>query len=321
MALDLDAVQVFLKVAELGSFTRAANQLGLAKSRASLVVQALEKDLGARLLQRTTRTVKLTEEGELFVERARTLAADAEELSTLFSAPSTLRGRLRVDLPVNLARDRIIPRLPEFFAAHPGLELQLSCTDRRVDVLKEGFDCVVRVGPLGESTLQAKRLGALAMVNCVSPSYLVKYGAPTKLQDLERHYVVHYSTRLSPEGCGFEYFDGKRFVDWPMRALITVNSVDAYHFACRAGLGIVQAPRSAVAQPIANGELVQILPDHNCAPLPVSLVHAYGRAVPRRVRVFMDWVSRALAPYLATAKEEGLLKAPAPAPPATTASR
>lgn len=303
MALDLDAVQVFLKVAELGSFTRAANQLGLAKSRASLVVQALEKELGARLLQRTTRTVSLTEEGELFVTRARTLAADAEELSTLFSAPSTLRGRLRVDLPVNLARDRIIPRLPEFFAAHPGLELQLSSTDRRVDVLKEGFDCVVRVGPLGESSLHARRLGSLAMVNCVSPSYLVKYGTPTKLEELDQHYVVHYSTRLSPEGCGFEYFDGKRYRDWPMRALITVNSVDGYYSACRAGLGLVQVPKSSVSAAIASGELVQVLPEHACAPLPVSLVHAYGRAVPRRVRVFMDWVSRVLAPYLALSKE------------------
>lgn len=305
MALDLDAVQVFLKVAELGSFTRAASQLGLAKSRASLVVQALEKDLGARLLQRTTRSVALTEEGEVFAARARALAGEAEELSTLFSAASTLRGRLRVDFPVNLARERIIPRLPEFLAAHPGLELQVSATDRRVDVLREGFDCVLRVGALQEASLQVRRLGALAMVNCVSPSYVARHGVPTKLEELDRHLVVHYSPRLTPEGCGFEYFDGARYRDWPMRAAVTVNSVDGYHAACRAGLGLVQSPRSAMAAGLASGELVEVLPQHTCAPLPVSLVHAYGRAAPRRVRVFMDWVARVLAPYLARAKEEG----------------
>lgn len=299
MALDLQMVQVFLRVAELGSFTRAANQLGLAKSRASLLVAALEKTLGTRLLRRTTRSVTLTAEGEQFVNRARALTAEADELLSLFTAPSSLKGRLRVDLPVNLARDHVIPRLPEFLAAHPGLALQVSSTDRRVDVMKEGFDCVLRVGPPGEASLQVRRLGVLPLVTCASPAYLERYGTPRDLEDLARHYVVHYSSKLGPEDCAFEYFDGTRYRDLPMRALVTVNSVDAYRAACLAGLGLIQVPRSGVLTSLAKGELVQVLPQYTHRPLQVSVVHAYGRAVPRRVRVFMDWLAKVLQPYLA----------------------
>lgn len=299
MSLDLEAVRVFLRVAELGSFTRAASQLGLAKSRASLLVQGLEQQLGAKLLQRTTRSVALTEEGELFVTRGRALLTEADELTSLFAASRSLKGRLRIDLPAGLARDLVIPRLPEFLALHPGLELQLSATDRRVDVMREGFDCVLRVGPPGESSLQVRRLGLMPNINCASASYLARYGTPKTLEELSAHYVVHYSSKLSGDHCGFEYFDGARYREVPMRALVTVNNVDAYRAACLAGLGIVQLPRSGVLSSLARGELVEVLPSFAAAPMPVSLVHAYGRSVPRRVRVFMDWLARLLTPYFA----------------------
>jgi DNA-binding transcriptional LysR family regulator len=301
MALDLDAVRAFLTVAGLSSFTRAGAQLGLSKSRVSLLVAGLERQLGSKLLQRTTRTVQLTADGEQFKERAERLVTEVEELESLFSAPSSLRGRLRFDLPVGMARDRVIPRLPEFLAMHPNLEVQVSSSDRRVDLLREGFDCVVRVGALSDSSLQARRLGQLAMINVASAAYVVKYGNPKTLEELAGHFVVHYSTRLDAERPAFEYRDGARYRDLPMRALVTVNNVDAYQAACTAGLGIVQVPRSAMRAGLVSGALVEVLPQFPGAPLPVSLVHAYGRAAPKRVRALMDWLSRVLAPYLATA--------------------
>ncbi|PZR14999.1 MAG: LysR family transcriptional regulator [Archangium gephyra] len=294
MALELDSVRAFQKVAEQGSFTRAAAQLGLSKSRVSMLVTELEREVGSRLVLRTTRTVQLTSEGEQFLARAEGLLHDADELSTMFSAPSTLKGRLRVDLPVALARDRIIPRLPEFFAAHPNLELQLSATDRRVDVLREGFDVVLRVGSLDDSSLQVKRLGVLPMMNCASAAYLVRYGVPKTLEDLDAHYVVHYASRLGTEPPAFEYRKGGKWFDKPMRALVTVNNTDAYRAACRAGLGIIQVPRLGTT----DEEFREVLPDFTSQPLPVSLVHGYARSAPQRVRVFMAWLERVLRPHV-----------------------
>src|SRR4051812_22393618 len=141
-AMDLDSVRVFLKVAELGSFTRASQHLGLSKARASIRIQELEAELGCRLLHRSTRAVRVTTDGEQFSLRARRLLTDADDLAAMFSSPSSLRGRVRLDLPIQFARNVVIPRLPEFLGNHPQLELLVSTTDQRVDLLREGFDCV-----------------------------------------------------------------------------------------------------------------------------------------------------------------------------------
>ena len=292
--MTLDALRMFVKVAEVASFTRAAEHLGLSKARVSTAVQALEADVGSRLFQRSTRAVRLTPDGEAFLSRARQLVGDAEELATMFQAPSTLRGRVRVDMPQSLARNLFIPKLPELIAAHPHLEVQLSTTDRRVDVVREGFDCVLRVGKLDESGLTARRLGELPMMNCASPAYLKKHGTPRSLDDLDQHLVVHYAQRFGAEAPSFEYRDGDVYRDWPMRSVITVNSTDSYHAACLAGLGIIQSPRIGVLGSIAAGDMVEILPQYPSEPLPVSLVHAHGRNVPRHVRVVMNWLADGL---------------------------
>jgi DNA-binding transcriptional LysR family regulator len=292
--MEIDTLRMFVKVAELASFTRAAEHLGLSKARVSMAVQALETDVGSRLLQRSTRAVRLTPHGEEFLPRARQLVSDADELASLFQAPSSLRGLVRVDMPQSLARSTFIPRLPEWLAAHPHLEVQLSTTDRRVDVIREGFDCVLRVGKLEESGLVARRLGEMPMMNCASPAYLKKYGTPRTLDDLHDHLVVHYSIRFGTDTPGFEYRDGNVYRERPMRSLITVNSTDSYRAACLAGLGIIQSPRIGLLPSVTAGELVEILPQHKSQPLLVSLVHAHGRNVPRHVRVLMSWLGEIL---------------------------
>jgi DNA-binding transcriptional LysR family regulator len=301
MTVDVEALRVFTRVAELASFTRAAAQLGMPKARASLRVAALEAQLGARLLQRTTRTVRLTREGEQLLPRAARLVAEADELGALFQASRTLRGVVRVDLPITLARDVIIPRLPELRAAHPQLELQLSTTDRRVEVIREGFDCVLSIGRLTASRLIARRLGALAMANCASPAYLRHHGTPRALAELDRHLVVHYAQALGADPPTFEYPTGRGYALHPMRAAITVNSADAYRAACVAGLGIIQAPRLGVRALLEAGELVEILPELASEPMPVSLVHPHGHHVPKRVRAVLGWLAAVMAPQLAAA--------------------
>ena len=297
--MHVEEVRMFVKVAELGSFTRASEQLGLAKSRVSLGVKALETELGSRLLQRTTRAVRLTPDGEQFLARGRLFLDEADELATMFQATSSLRGRVRVDLPIAFARDLVIPRLPEFLAQHPQLELVVSTTDRRVDLIREGFDCVLRIGALADSGLGAKRLGELPMINCASPSYVRRFGLPRSLADLDRHQLVHYSLTLGGDEPAFEHREGGRWITRPMRSVVTVNNTDAYWSACVAGLGIIQAPRYGMVDSLRSGELVEVLPDHTCEPLAVSLVFSRGRGLPKRVRAVMTFLTQAMATALA----------------------
>jgi len=296
--MDLEGVRVFVRVAELGSFTRAAEQLGLSKARASIRVGELEAELGCRLFRRSTRAVHLTEDGEAFVARARRLVTDAEELAAMFQAPKNLRGRVRIDLPNELARNHVLPRLPAFLAAHPQLELLVSTSDRRVDVLREGFDCVLRVGELSDSSLVARRLGSLSLVNLASPSYLLKFGVPKHPDDLGRHVLVHYSQSLGGDPPAFEYREGSSDRLVPMRSLVTVNGTDAYRAACLAGLGIIPSPRSGVRAALAAGDLVEILPDFVCAPMPVSLVQDDVSRARKPVRAVVAWLAQVVAPEL-----------------------
>ncbi|HTV17215.1 MAG TPA: LysR family transcriptional regulator [Polyangiaceae bacterium] len=296
--MELSEVRMFLKVAELGSFTRAAQHLGVSKARVSLGIGALESEVGSRLLSRTTRAVRLTPDGEQFFARARRLVLDADALGSLFQSPSTLRGSVRVDLPVEFARTLVIPRLPEFLAAHPQLSVMLSTTDRRVDVVREGFDCVLRIGALPDSGLTARKLGSLPMINCASPAYLHEYGTPRSLDDLRGHLIVNYALTFGADEPSFEYPDGDGYSQWPMRSTVTVNGSDSYHAACLAGLGIIQAPRHGMLASLASGALIEVLPEHRCAPMPVSLVHAHARQVPARVRAVLTWLANTMAPHL-----------------------
>lgn len=296
--MELEALRIFVKVAELASFTRAAEHLGQPKARVSLQIQALEAALGAHLLQRTTRTVRLTADGEQLLPRAKQLVAEAEEVESLFQGSRTLRGVVRVDMPVNLARDIVIPRLPELLAVHPQLEIHFSATDRRVDVVREGFDCVLSVGHLAASGLMVRRIGEVAMASCASPAYLRKYGTPQAIADLARHFLVHYAPRLGSDPATFEYRDGDGYAEFPMRSMIRVNNVDAYRAACLAGLGIIQAPRLGLRDHLERGALVEILPDLPSEPMPVSLVHGHGRSVPKRVRAVMAWIESVIVPRI-----------------------
>jgi DNA-binding transcriptional LysR family regulator len=301
--MDLHELRIFSTVAELASFSRAAEQLGLAKGRVSTAVQHLESQVGARLLQRTTRSVRLTPDGERFLDRCKELLTEAEQLQAMFQPASTgLSGRLRIDLPNRLARDIVLPRLPEFLAAHPLLEIGISTTDRRVDLVHEGFDCVLRVGALVDSDLVARPLGRLPMRNVASPAYLRAHGTPRTLADLARHRVVHYMPSLNAQGAAWDYVDaGGSPRSVPMRANVTVNGTDAYQAAALAGLGLIQAPALGLDALVAAGELVDVLPDLRAPPMPVSLMLPHRRQLAPRVQAALAWLTQVIAPHLAPA--------------------
>ena len=294
----IDHLRSFLRVAELGSFTAAAEQLGLPKASVSLAVQRLEAEVGVQLLHRTTRRVRLTADGAQFQQRARDLLDDMEDLQGMFRRETQLKGRLRVDMSSGLARQLVIPHLPDFLARHPGLEIELSGTDRRVDLVREGFDCVVRVGPLDDNTLVARPLGVMHIVNCASPAYLAARGMPYSLEDLSHHALVHYVGTLGQRSPGFEYHDGQAYRSVPMRGAITVNSGEAYSAAALAGLGIIQVPRLGARVALAAGTLVEVLPACVAEPMPVTLLYAQRRHLPRRVAAFMDWMAALVTPEL-----------------------
>ena len=295
----LEAMQVFVRVAEQSSFTRAAESMGLLKATVSLAVQQLEASVGTRLLHRTTRKVQMTLDGRLYYERCKEVLSEVDSLQSMFQqSGQALRGRLRVDMPSGLARLCVIPRLPEFLNAHPQVEFELSTTDRLVDPVQEGFDCVLRVGAPRDPQLIVRPLGRLAFVNCASPDYLARRGTPETLADLAQHDLIDYVTTLGSKGLGFEYPDAGGYRCLPMSGPVVVNSSDAYNAACLAGLGLTQAPEIGVREPLARGELVEVLPQYRPEPMPVSLLYAHRRNLPKRVRVFMDWMAAILGPVL-----------------------
>ena len=298
------ALQVFVRVAEMGSFTRAAMLLGMPKASASVAVQRLEATLGTRLLHRTTRSVQLTTDGQALYERGRALLADLDELQTLFrSEGAALHGRLRVDMPTGTANNIVIPALPAFLAAHPELEVELGSSDRRVDLVQEGFDCVLRVGTLADSSLVAHPLGTMPQHNYASPGYLEAHGTPRSLDDLAsgRHRMVHYVPNLGAQPLGWEYSaeDGSART-LAMPGALHVTNVQAYEAACVAGIGLIQAPRAGMQRHIDSGSLVAVLPALSAPALPVSLVVAHRRGMSRRVRVFMAWMREVLEPWMQT---------------------
>ena len=291
----LELLRTFVRVTEMSSFTLAGESLGLPRSTVSEHVQALELLVGTRLLQRTTRKVQATQDGLVLYERSKDLLSHMDEIEGLFRQDeASLVGRIRIDMPNILARRVVMPRLPEFMAQHPNLELEISSTDRRVDVLSEGFDCVVRVGAQPDQSVVERHLCDFTMVNCASPEYLQRYGVPERLEDLTQHRLVHYVGVLGSRSEGFVYEQEGTLHRVPMAGSVTVNSTDCYESACLGGFGLIQAPLTGMQPHLLSGELVAVLPQFNAPSMEVSLLYARQRYLPLRVRAFMDWLGQVI---------------------------
>lgn len=294
----LDLLKTFVRVAELSSFTHASDALGLPRSSVSEQIRALEQLLGTRLLLRTTRKVQTTPDGQALYDRSKDLLAQMDELEGLFRQDNAgLSGRLRVDMPTAVARRLVMPRLGEFIDRHPLIELEISSTDRRVDLVREGFDCVMRVGELQDTTLVARKVGSFRMINCVSGAYAKRFGVPQTLEDLQQHRLINYASAVGAHHAMFEYQRDGQDYQVSMPGSVAVNDIESYEAACLGGLGIVQIPRLSEEFHRRRGDLLEVLPDYLPAPMPVSLLYAHRRHLPLRCRVFMDWLTDLLLEY------------------------
>lgn len=296
----ISAMRVFIRVAELESFSKAATSLDMAKGSVSTTIHGLETLLVARLFERTTRQVRLTSEGRSFLERCKDLLADIEEVETMFQGDTgKIAGKIRVDMSTPVARDVVIPRLAEFLARYPRVEVDLSSSERRVDLIREGIDCVVRGGNTRDAGLAERPVGVVQFVNAASPAYLKTFGKPESVDDLKSHRLILFNTVPGSPAGGFEYHDGTKYRELKMAGSITVDTADAYKTACLAGLGICQTPRIGIAAELKQKRLVEILPGLKAEPMHVSIVFPQRRMLARRVRVFIDWLEPILKAHFA----------------------
>jgi len=201
-------------------------------------------------------------------------------------------------MPTILARDIIIPRLPEFLEANPLLDVGVGTTDRRVDLIQEGYDCVLRIGTFPDLDLVVRPLGAVSMCNLASPAYLHAHGTPSSLSDLAQHRIIHFASNLSTQGAGWDYVDKGKACVQPMQCALVVNSADAYHAACIAGLGMIQSLAVTTRHLVDAGLLVEVLPQFTAAPMPVSLLYPHRRQIAPRVKAIMNWIAEVLEPHL-----------------------
>ena len=293
----IEQLHIFARVAHSGSFTLAADQLGLPRATVSLAVQQLESRLGTRLLARTTRRVALTQDGQALLERAQALVADMQELEQQFRPQGgALSGRLRVDMPSRIARRLVAPALPGFFALHPGVEVELGSSDRAVDLVQEGVDLALRVGTPPASSLVARPLGQLRMVNCASPDYLARCGTPRSPQDLARHQAVNYASPTSGRVEPWEWQQAGQVHTLALPGSVAVNNAETYIACCLAGLGLIQVPAFDVREHLQSAELVEVLPDWPAPAMPMQLLYPHRRHLSRRLQVFSQWLAEVLAP-------------------------
>lgn len=287
----LSTIRSFLRVVDTGAFTRAAESLGLPKSTVTRQVQALEAELGVKLLHRSSRRLRLTEQGEVYYKGAQDLLMQAERLDNSVSgAHATWRGQLRVEMPGALAYYLLIPRIPDFMNRYPDLQVIISVGNRTSDLINNQIDCVIRVGALHHDTLISHSLGTLPMAVCAAPHYLEKHGIPTHPSELLRHYLIQVRSPQSGRSFEHKLLKGKGSFSIQGAFQISVNDAFAALCAARAGLGIVTTYVFLVKDALIKGELVSLFDSWKVDKLPVHIAWPENRQLAPRVRLFSDWV-------------------------------
>jgi DNA-binding transcriptional LysR family regulator len=291
-----DALQLFVRIVELGSFTQAATALGTPRATATHAIKELEARLRVRLLERTTRRVRTTVDGQAFYERCRHLLHELEDAeSSLAHLAVHPRGRLRLDIHGAAATEIVLPRINEFHERYPDIELMIGSGDRLVDLVREGVDCVVRAGEPQDSSLVTRRLALLPQLTCASPAYLAAQGTPLTLADLAQHRAVNFFSAQRAEPFPFTFLVDGKVEEYQLKDWISVNNADTYVTCVEQGCGIIQLPRFHVERQLREGTLVEILAQWPCPPMVYSVLYPHHRQLSPRVRVFIDWVTQVYA--------------------------
>ncbi|SHH38039.1 LysR family transcriptional regulator [Pollutimonas bauzanensis] len=288
---NLNSLRVFVCVAEARSFTEAAKRLGLTGSAISKAVTRLEKELGVRLLQRTTRSVGLTDDGKSFFEHCQQILMDVEHAENMLSkSTSTAYGRLRLHMPVGFGRRVIMPALPVLLDRHPNLILNVELSDRNVDMAYEGIDAAVYIGEPADARLIARKLCNLRFVTCASPEYLARNGEPGTPDDLDHHHCLAYVLLHSGRYREWQFQkDGKVFSK-TVSGRLNVNNAETLLEAAMAGLGIAMISNFIAADAIRSGKLRRILTDYTPIGPQVSVIYLPNRNLSPKVRAFVDFL-------------------------------
>ena len=286
-----EAMRAFVRIVERRSFTLAAQDIGVPRSTITQTLKQLEARLGVRLVQRTTRSVSPTLDGEAYYRRCMAIIDDVEDAEGAFGGTKP-KGMLRIEVQGTLARHFLMPSLPDFFARYPDIEIAMSEGDRYVDLVREGVDCVLRFGALPDSDMVARRVGMLRRMTYAAPDYIARFGMPADIASLSGHRMVGLR-RLSTgalEPLQFATGDGMQSVVLP--APMSVTGPESYIVSARLGLGLAQMPDFHTIADLARGTLVRVLPDFPPPSVPVSLLYPPNRQLSPRVRLFMDWAAR-----------------------------
>ena len=287
----LQSMRLFARLAELGSFTKAAESLQIGRPQVTRAIQELETSLGVRLFQRTTRQVKLTAEGERFYDRVKEILGTVADVTSMFDrSGSTLGGRLRIDIPTAFAQVELMDSLRAFTRLFPEIDLVLGVTDRTVDLVGEGIDCALRIGVLPDSTLIARPIGMAIMVTCAAPKYLHEHSEPTTLEDLDHHQGVNFLSGQNNRTLPWHFSVNGQDRTYISNAGIAVTESNAYVQCGVAGFGILQAPGIAVDQYLASGALVEILKPYRPPPRPITVLYPSRKHLAPQVEVFLDWL-------------------------------
>jgi DNA-binding transcriptional LysR family regulator len=286
-----NAMRAFTRIVELGGFAKAADDLHMPRASVTILIKQLEAHLGVQLLQRTTRHVSPTLDGQAYYQRCVVLLGDLEEAESAFSGlGSAPKGVLRIDVPAGFGRLIVMPALPGFSERYPHIELEVGMTDRPVYLIREGVDCVVRGGQPLDHSLVARPLAQMRQVVCASREYLARHGTPLSLEDLAQHHVIEYFASGSNKRYGLEFLVDDKEREFPMPKALSINSADGYLAACVAGYGLVQTPYYHVAEPLRSGTLIEVLACYPQPMLPLTALYPAHRQMSRRVRVFIDWL-------------------------------
>lgn len=287
---------IFCHAVEAGSFSAAARALQLTPSAVSKQITRLENRLGARLLNRTTRQLRLTEEGRVFFERSKTILAEIDEVEqAVTAAQSRPRGRLRINAPVSFGRRQLVPLMPKFMAANPEIEIELELTDRTVNPLEEDVDVLIRTGEMHDSSLVARRLAEVQRYVCAAPQYLSRHGVPRTPEDLLQHNCLLHNHPTRANDWLFNGPDGKVVIR--ASGTFSANISGVLHTAVLAGIGIARLATFMIGADIKAGRLVPLLTDYDSQPVPLYAVYPHRRHLSPKVRALVDFLIAEYSPH------------------------
>ncbi|MFA6264867.1 MAG: LysR family transcriptional regulator [Pseudolabrys sp.] len=286
----LDAMRLFTRIVERRSFTLAANDLGLPRSTVTSAVRQMEARLGVSLLQRTTRHVSPTLEGEAYYRRCLSIVAEVEDAESAFGGIAP-RGELRIDVHGSMLRRVLVPELPHFLKAYPDLRLHIGEGDRLVDLVREGVDCVVRAGELRDSAMVARQIAMMDEVTVASPAYLRRHGTPRNLADFAGHLMIGFVSSATGHILPLEFMVKGKRETLILPSTVNVTGGETAIALARLGIGLMQTPRYHVLHDLKAGRLVEVLAKHPPSPTPLSVMYPQSRGLSPRVRVFIDWVA------------------------------